>query len=81
MITKLIIVALFCLMGAIYAANVVAKGGSPGWHSTISRAPRPCRRPRSSSRAPTASHLNRIGASSIMPPSYPGSPKTGIPNS
>ena len=39
------------------------------------------RRPRSSSCAPTASHRNRIGASSIMPPSYPGSPKTGIPNS
>ena len=33
MITKLIIVALICATGVIYAANVVAKGGSPGWHS------------------------------------------------
>ena len=33
MITKLVIVALICVAGAVYAANVVAKGGSPGWHA------------------------------------------------
>ena len=37
------------------------------------------RRPHSSSREPTVSHRRRIAASSIMPPTYAGSPKTGIP--
>src|SRR5580700_5648806 len=69
--------------------RLIVERASPVIFETITRPPRPAvrtsaaakrRRPRSSSREPTTSHRSRIAASSIMQSTYPGSPKTGIPN-
>ena len=69
--------------------RLIVERASPVIFETIARPPRPAvrtsaaankRRPRSSSREPTASHRSRMAASSIMRSTYPCSPKTGIPN-
>ena len=68
--------------------RLIVERASPVIFETVARPPRPAvrtsaaaykRLPRSSSREPTVSHRRRIAAWSIMPPTYAGSPKTGIP--
>jgi len=71
-----------------FLPRLIVERASPVISETVARPPRPAvrtsaaankRRPRSSSREPTVSHRRRIAASSIIPPTYPRSPKTGIP--